>query len=260
MRTDIRGGPLLVALHGAGSTGEGMAALTGLATRGPAAGWDVVFPDGSGRVWNDQRGAPRLRRREGVDDVGFLRALVARFAAPRTVLAGISNGALMSEHLARHGLVPVDGIALVAGPATELSRQAVPVPTPLRPTAVVMFSGTADPLVPYRGGPIGPLGRIASRRQPGRGMAVAADTVATDWARANGYGPTPVASTPAPSVTRLGWEAAGLPSVVLYRLEGGGHTWPGGPQYLPSRLVGPVARLDATGIILSTLGGVGAGG
>jgi poly(3-hydroxybutyrate) depolymerase len=34
---------------------------------------------------------------------------------------------------------------------------------------------------------------------------------------------------------------------------GGGHTWPGGAQYLPHRLLGPVARdLDATGIILDT--------
>ena len=30
--------------------------------------------------------------------------------------------------------------------------------------------------------------------------------------------------------------------VVLYRIEGGGHTWPGGRQYLPVRLVGSVSR------------------
>jgi hypothetical protein len=37
----------------------------------------------------------------------------------------------------------------------------------------------------------------------------------------------------------------------MHRIVGGGHTWPGGPQYAPARLVGPVARhLDATGILL----------
>jgi polyhydroxybutyrate depolymerase len=37
----------------------------------------------------------------------------------------------------------------------------------------------------------------------------------------------------------------------LYRIEGGGHTWPGGAQYLPARIIGPVAsELDATGIML----------
>jgi len=34
-------------------------------------------------------------------------------------------------------------------------------------------------------------------------------------------------------------------------LEADHHSWPGGPQYLPARFIGPVARnLDATGILL----------
>jgi len=37
----------------------------------------------------------------------------------------------------------------------------------------------------------------------------------------------------------------------LYRIDDGGHGWPGGPQFLPARLIGPIARrLDATGILL----------
>lgn len=258
--------PLLLVLHGAGGTGLGMAALTGLHTRGPAAGFAVVFPDGSGGVWNDQRDAPRLKRREGIDDVAFLEALIARLvsdhvAAPSPVFAaGISNGALMSEHLARHGLIDLAGIALVAGAATVVSRQAVP--SPARPTLVVAFAGTADPLVPYAGGPIGPLGRLVQQRgerqraSPGRGLAAPAEDVAADWAAANGCAPLPTVETePAGAdglvVTKLIWHAPGRPSVVLYRVEGGGHTWPGGAQYLPPRIVGPVAsNLDATGVIL----------
>jgi polyhydroxybutyrate depolymerase len=42
--------------------------------------------------------------------------------------------------------------------------------------------------------------------------------------------------------------------VVLYRIEGGGHGWPGGPQFLPAAFIGPVPRrLDATGILLDTV-------
>jgi polyhydroxybutyrate depolymerase len=38
--------------------------------------------------------------------------------------------------------------------------------------------------------------------------------------------------------------------VVLYRIEGGGHTWPGGPQYFPQFLLGRVCRdIDATQVI-----------
>ncbi len=68
--------PLLLVLHGAGGTGLGTAALSGLAERGPAAGCAVAFPDGFLHVWNDRRHAPFLARREGIDDVAFLQALV----------------------------------------------------------------------------------------------------------------------------------------------------------------------------------------
>jgi polyhydroxybutyrate depolymerase len=88
------------------------------------------------------------------------------------------------------------------------------------------------------------------------GTAVAAEALARDWAAANGIAGAP--STEALStepgrlpVTRLAWTAPGCRPVVLYRVEGGGHGWPGGPQYLPARLIGPVDRhLDATGILL----------
>jgi polyhydroxybutyrate depolymerase len=34
------------------------------------------------------------------------------------------------------------------------------------------------------------------------------------------------------------------------RVNGGGHTWPGGPQYLPKDLIGPVSgQIDASGYI-----------
>ena len=33
-----------------------------------------------------------------------------------------------------------------------------------------------------------------------------------------------------------------LAAVELYRMNGGGHTWPSGIQYLPVRLIGPVNR------------------
>ena len=38
--------------------------------------------------------------------------------------------------------------------------------------------------------------------------------------------------------------------VALYAIEGGGHTWPGGSQYLPRGIIGRVCRdIDATRVI-----------
>jgi polyhydroxybutyrate depolymerase len=267
------GGPLLIVLHGAGGAGLGMAALTGLAVRGPASGFTVVFPDGVGGVWNDNRDAPGLRRREGVDDVEFLRRLVDDQAIAgivdrnRVFLTGISNGALLAEHVARHNLLPVHGIGLVAGSATVRSREAMP--RPRVPTALVAFAGTADPLIPYGGGPIGPLGRVVGRRsqrqsEPARGVAVGIETVAVDWAAVNGLLAMPAVEQVAVPpddlpVTRLTWQAPSALSVVVHKIDGGGHTWPGAAQYLPARFVCPVARtLDASAIMLAAFATLGA--
>jgi len=83
--------------------------------------------------------------------------------------------------------------------------------------------------------------------------------VARDWATSAGISGDPVderlPEAPGdPPVTRLTWSAPGCPPLVVYRIEGGGHGWPGGPQYLPARAVGPIPRhLDATGILLDMM-------
>jgi len=240
-----------------------MAALSGLDRRGPAAGFVTVFPDGQGRVWSDAREGQHLRRRHGVDDIGFLAAVVAQlgsFGAGKgsVYLAGMSNGSLLAEHVARHGLIEVAAIGLVAGPGTQASRAGAP--RPARPATVVIFAGTADPLIPYQGGPIGPLGRVMQRgggpSTAGRGLAVAAETAAADWARANGIdGPPTVERLPTGPgdlpVTRLSWQAPETNPVVLYRIQGGGHTWPGVAPYLPERIIGRSSRsLDTTEALL----------
>jgi polyhydroxybutyrate depolymerase len=264
--------PLLLALHGAGGTGLGMAALTGLAQRGPAAGCAVAFPDGFMHVWNDRRGAPQLARRERINDVAFMQVLVEHLRqtgvndGTRVYAVGISNGGFLAEHLARNGLLDLAGVVLVASSATVSSRQARPVPAPVHVTRFLAFHGTADPLVPYGGGLIGPLGRLVERRADGnptlagRGMTAPIEDVAADWCPPPPDGSravphtAPVAGPPGDiRVEWLSWAApdgSGVPA-ELYRIVGGGHTWPGGAQYLPARFVGRVAaHLDATGILL----------
>jgi polyhydroxybutyrate depolymerase len=245
-------------------TGESVATtFTGLATRSPAAGVIAVFPDGWHGVWHIAR-APQ--REPALDDPAFLVALVRHLSgdAVRPVfLAGLSNGAGFAEHVARHGLLPLTGLFLVVGTIREFSRQAVP--TPRHRIAVTLMAGTSDRMVPYDGGPLrapGVAGLILRRRAarhgdlPSERRVVPVETIARDWATGNGITGDPaeehLPEAPGdPPVTRLTWSAAGCPPVVLYRIEGGGHGWPGGPQYVPARLVGPIPRrLDATGILL----------
>jgi len=256
--------PLLIVLHGSGMDGRSMARFTGLARRGPAAGVTTVFPDGWEGLWHPFRapdGEPRL------DDARFLAELSEHLdgegAARPVSLAGISNGARFAEHVTRHGLLPVTGLFLVAGAALEVSRQRAPVPAPR--TTVIVMMGTGDRTTPYDGGPLtrrGVFGLVRKRRAirhgelPGEDVVTATETVARDWAAGNGIRSGPaIEELPArpgdPPVTRMTWSAPGRHPVELYRIDGGGHGWPGGPQYLPPRVIGPIPRhLDATGILL----------
>ena len=258
--------PLLVVLHGLGMDGPGMAQWTGLAERGPAAGFATVFPDGAGEIWADPAWLPDAGSRRGVDDAAFLRAIVAFLGAEDVAhgdpfLVGISNGAGFAEHVARHGLVRVTGLGLVAPSSRSAGREARPHPG--QSVVALWFVGTGDRVAPYAGGRSRGLMALAARRrvrrrfgEPRWGSLVAVDDVVADWVAANGCDPDPEVVELAvaggdPPVTRLSWNGRGAPGVTLYRIEGGGHSWPGGPAYVPAFLIGPVSRrLDATGILL----------
>jgi polyhydroxybutyrate depolymerase len=273
--------PLLIALHGAGMDGQGMAWFTGLARRGPAAGITTVFPDGWKGAWHAAR--PPAREPE-LDDARFLAELATHLeglGAARSwpvFLAGISQGARYAEHVARNGLLPVTGLFLVAGTALESSRRRTRVPQ-LR-ASMVLVMGTGDPTSPYEGGPLtrrGISGRILKRRAashgelPGEDIVASAEAVVADWATANGIaghittggGVTATGRIARPSieelpaapgdlpVTRKAWARPGCHPATLYRIDGGGHGWPGGSQLTPAPAIGPITRpLDATGLLL----------
>jgi polyhydroxybutyrate depolymerase len=287
--------PLLIALHGSGMDGRGMASFTGLAKRGPAAGITTVFPDGWKGAWHPARppaGEPDL------DDARFLTELANHLeglGAARSwpvFLAGISQGARYAEHVARNGLLPVTGLFLVAGTALESSRRTVPVPQ-LR-ASMVLVMGTGDPTSPYGGGQLtrrGLSGRMLKRRAarhgelPGEDIVAGAEAVVADWATANGVTNSGITATGitgtwttgtwttgtgsiarpsieelpmAPGdlpVTRKTWARPGCHPATLYRIDGGGHGWPGGPQLMPARVIGPIVKhLDATGLLLDMAG------
>jgi polyhydroxybutyrate depolymerase len=250
--------PLVLALHGGGGTGEHMERLTlgGFNRLADREGFAVVYPDGVERHWNDGRGTQAYRsHRDNIDDVGFLAALIGYAARSipvdlrRVYATGISNGGLMSFRLARE---LADRIAAIAPVAISMSEQLLQMRTPARPISVLLIPGTQDPLVPWEGGEIG----FAGGRKVGRVISVAESV--RFWATHNQCPPTP-AVTWEPDRdpfdgTRVRRVAYGPcregTEVVLYAVEGGGHTWPGGQQYLAERLVGRTSRdIDANEVI-----------
>jgi polyhydroxybutyrate depolymerase len=253
----------MLVFHGLGMDAQRMADWTGLATRGPQAGFTVAFPDGLGRVWDDHG----TGRTDGADDSAFACSLVAGLVAKgvsnpgHTFLVGLSNGACFAEMLVRNDRVDAVGIVLVSGTARDASHGRTP--TPNATASVLMIEGTADPLVPWDGGlGRGLFARFVRRRvrkslkDPSGHSSVAAEALAAEWAARNGCKPEPSVQrieAPADDLPSelFTWTGPDAPSVQLYRVIGGGHAWPGSPHGAPAWLFGPRAQaLDATGILL----------
>jgi polyhydroxybutyrate depolymerase len=108
--------------------------------------------------------------------------------------------------------------------------------TDSRPVPLINFHGTAD-LVPYNGG------KVWASPRPFPSVL----TWTANWARRNRCAPNPVESVVAADVTRLEYtNCADDAAVVLYTVQGGGHSWPGGKP-IPEWMVGPTTRsIDAT--------------
>jgi polyhydroxybutyrate depolymerase len=241
---------LVLAFHGGGGDGARMEGLTGFSALADHAGFAVAYPDGIGRHWNDGRdnSASEAHRRR-IDDLGFIAALIDTLVAelkcdPNRIFAtGVSNGAIFSHYLAAHLAGRVAAIATVAGSIAQPFAQEF---APSAPVSVFMIQGTRDPLVPYAGG------GVARGRH---GSVIGTEASARLWARRDGIAAEPetgqLPDTDPRDGCRVRWErwsgGTGGTAVWLYILEGGGHTWPGGPQYLPRLVVGRVCRdFDAT--------------
>jgi polyhydroxybutyrate depolymerase len=236
--------PLVLVFHGAGGYPRQMARATRFTYLAEREGFVVAYPAGLERRWNDGR------RLFSSDDIGFVRALLDTLGHelsidPRRIYAtGISNGAMFSYRLACDlpgvlaAIAPVAG-AMPAAIAVQCA-QAVPV-------ALAAFQGTEDRLVPYSGG------NVATHR----GEVMSARASVERWATLAGCTGAPTVTdepdrvTDGTRVKLSAWSGCqNGRDVQLYTIEGGGHTWPGGPGW--AGLLGRTTRdLDATTTIWS---------
>jgi polyhydroxybutyrate depolymerase len=244
------GWPLVLAFHGGQSHPEMMRRFSGLDSLAAASRAVVAYPAGTGSregllTWNGGNCCGEAREQNS-DDVEFTRALVADVIRrlpidPRRVHAtGMSNGAMMAYRVGAEAADLVASIAPVAGPLALASI------APSRPVPVLHFHGSLDQFTPLDGG----VGRRSVTRVSHRPVL---DGL-LDWVRADGCPEVPLREPipcPEPDLTieRLTWGPGDAGSeVVLYRIDGGGHVWPG--RTPDSFLLGPaVSSLDANEII-----------
>jgi len=145
---------------------------------------------------------------------------------PQRSVTGISNGAEMSYRLMCSFADTAAAFALVSG-----GYPPFPECQPARPVPVVIFHGTADQLLPYEGHP--PL-MLPVRQWVER------------WAGRNGCATTPKLILQRGDVTGEAWqECQAGADVVLYTIDGKGHSWPG--SRMPARIT--TRDIDATDAI-----------
>lgn len=209
--------PLVLALHGMGSSGRQMEGLTGFNALADRHGFAVAYPDGLNRKWNYW---------DDDKDLAFLVALiddlVAKGTADRTrvYVTGISNGAYMAQRLAADR---ADRIAAFAAVAGTMSTRMAEIAKPSRPVPHLYFHGTEDAIAGYDG-----KDRLTKRK-----LSLSAEEAVVWWAKKNGCQDAPLAEKlpdkedDGTTVERRTY--GGEAPVVFYRIDGGGHTWPGMP-------------------------------
>jgi len=217
--------PLVVDFHGFGEGARIHTAFSGMPDLGMADGFVTVTPQGSGAsaFWNTF-GLPRP------DDVAFTSALLDDLGdtlcidRARTYASGMSNGAFMTSLLACRMSDRFAAVAPVAGAQDPVSCD------PSRPVPVIAFHGTDDTYVRFRGG-LGPGVRTLGV-DPSISLPVLENRSVPEvlglWANRNGCSRTPALERAHKDVVRMTWPGCrDGADVVLYVIEGGGHTWPG---------------------------------
>ncbi len=232
--------PLVISMHGAGLWGAVQKEISQWNELADEQRFIVVYPSALGgegvRVWRVEPGT------ELAKDVRFISELIDTLEASfninstRIYANGLSNGGGMSFVLSCTLSDRIAAVGMV-GAAQTLPWSWC---KDQRPVPMIAFHGTADRHVPYNGG----SAWMASTRFPN------VRTWTANWARRNRCGANPFESTMAPDVIRRAYTScADDADVVLFTIQGGGHTWPGGGP-LPEWFVGTTTHtIDATSVM-----------
>jgi polyhydroxybutyrate depolymerase len=232
--------PVVLDLHGYAEGAAVHVKMSGLGTYGDQQGFVTITPQGSGGAvarWDTALDSPDL------DFIGDLLDEVDDTLCvdtDRVFVTGLSNGAFLTSAVACRYADRIAAAAPVAG------IRDIDGCDPSRPVPVVAFHGTADTFVSYNGGYGSSVANLpspdGSGKRIGEGAAAAMTTTApgtakpptieeitADWAKRNGCSAKKTEKKVASDVTLLAWSCPKGDEAELYRVEGGGHSWPGSP-------------------------------
>ncbi len=229
---------LVVNLHGGSGN---MVSAQGFSQMNPVAdenNFVVAWPQGYGVAlpgfsWADGRNTSADQA--GIDDVGFIDKLIDTLInryninSNKIYICGFSNGGFMVQRLACQLTGRFAAMASLGSSMDTVLHQNC---NPVKPVPIAFFNGTADPAMPYTGGPM---------QNPQVIPVVPVDTTVQFWVTHNNC-QTALAVVDIPDTFTTDNSTAQLynytncdcnADVAFYKLIDGGHTWPG--VYVPSQ-------------------------
>jgi len=222
----------------------------------PGGGW----PGGRGGYPGGRGEGQRQQRPQPADDLEFFNQMLDKLSSEyavdttRIYATGLADGGFMDFRL---GCAMSDRIAAIAPVGAEMPKNMSCLPS--RPVPVLMINGTDDPIVKYNGGHYKGAEYEAGM---GSGLAIiSAEDTSKYWAKLN-------SCSSKAERTKIAAKAKGgmktevstfdgcheNAQIVLYSVNGGGNTWPGGEQYMPEKSVGKTSNdFSANQVIWSFL-------
>jgi len=228
---------LIVQLHGGGSTGAAMDAVSQLTRLADREGFVVVTPEGwpargiGPQVWN--AGSCCGPVGQAPDHVAVIAAILDGVAAEdacfdrgRQFATGHSNGGMMAYRLACELSDRLAGVAVSGGALMNRDRSMTPPSVifscdPVAPVSILHVHGIEDLCAPYAGG-----------ATPGGAVMPPVEEVVAGWRERLNCGPASEAVEG--PVRRIEADCRDGSAVELISVEGLGHPWAGSSIY-PSR-------------------------
>lgn len=225
--------PVVMTLHGGGGDAIGTVGFTQMNLVADTANFIVVYPQGT-QVgtnccsWAAGVGSPADAL--GIDDILFFNKLLdtlftqLNIDTNRVYSTGLSQGGFMSQRLACE---LSNRIAAVAPLCSNLDSLQMISCNPTRPISILIINGTSDLLVPYNGATFSNNGWPLTY--------FPTDTLLNFWATKNGCQLVSdstqfpdVITTENSTITKFNYPNCSCSTnVTLYKVYGGGHTWPG---------------------------------
>lgn len=240
---------LVIGLHGGGGNSSGM--QIPMRAFSEKFGFVQFYPDAIKGSWN-VGGLPTANNQQPTaDDLGFLSSLIDEAVKnyqvdpDRVFLVGASRGAMFATYAMTKMPEKITAVAAFIGSMPNIHQDF----TLTDKVGLLVVNGTEDPLIPYNGG-LSKAGKPNNKVNNEKGAVMPTEAFVKKVALLNGADQNPVKSEMPDKNTKDGCQVEVYTynnkdpkgRVTLIKVIGGGHTIPGGGQYLPESVIGKVCK------------------